>query len=159
MPSGRGQRLPPGEAARRKAERKSAHAAAHLAALGKACEWCLLPFTAFRIDQKYCSAPHNNIAKSQRRKARLRGAAVGEPPSLWAVFERDGGTCALCRAEVDRSIRWPNGQSASVDHIVPISRGGNDGFDNVQLAHLVCNISKNDRLPGEARRPRRGLAA
>lgn len=135
--------------------------AAHRAALSgpRPCAWCLRAFTpksgwAVR-HQKYCCVPHQNIAKSVRRKARLRGAAAGEPPSLWAIYERDGGRCALCLEGVDRSIRWPDTRCASLDHVIPISRGGTDGSDNVQLAHLVCNIRKNDKLPGESKRPRR----
>lgn len=145
--------------AERKVERHAARAAARDAVLAKVCEWRLSPFTATTIRQKYCSEPHNNIAKSARRKARLRGAAVGEPPSLWAIYERDGGRCALCLGDVDRTIRWPDGRAASIDHIVPVSRGGTDGSSNVQLAHLVCNIRKNDKLPGESKRPSRGRAA
>jgi 5-methylcytosine-specific restriction endonuclease McrA len=34
----------------------------------------------------------------------------------------------------------------SIDHIVPIARGGEHEWDNVQPAHLGCNIQKNDRV-------------
>lgn len=35
--------------------------------------------------------------------------------------------------------------SASVDHIVPLSRGGEHSMNNVQCAHLSCNCSKSDQ--------------
>lgn len=54
--------------------------------------------------------------------------------------------CALCGEAVDRSLEWPHPLSKSVDHIVPISKGGTDDIENLQLAHLRCNISKHDRL-------------
>ena len=139
----------------RRAITKAKRQAARAALFEKRCEWCLQPFTATTTAQKFCCDAHNNIAKSQRRKARLRGAAVGEPPVLWAVYERDGGRCGLCGDGVERSIKWPDTRCASLDHIVPISRGGTDGSDNVQLAHLGCNQAKQNRLPGETRRPRR----
>ena len=36
--------------------------------------------------------------------------------------------------------------SASLDHIVPLSQGGTHTLGNVQLAHLVCNERKHDRI-------------
>lgn len=54
--------------------------------------------------------------------------------------------CALCGEGIDRSLKWPHPLSRSVDHIVPVSKGGSDELENLQLAHLRCNQSKNDRL-------------
>lgn len=119
----------------------------------RVCAWCLAPFTPAAVHQKFCSDKHNNIAKAVRRKARLRGASVGEPVSRWEIYERDGGFCGLCRQAVDRGLRWPHPGSASVDHVVPITRGGKDAANNLQLAHLGCNLRKQNKLPGEARKP------
>jgi HNH endonuclease len=38
--------------------------------------------------------------------------------------------------------------SASIDHIMPLEAGGSDDGDNLQLAHLFCNLHKNDSRPG-----------
>jgi len=130
----------------RRATRLAARAAARAALLQKCCEWCLQPFTATTTMQKFCCDAHNNIAKSQRRKARLRGARVGTPPSLWTIYERDGGRCGICGDGVERSIRWPDQRAPSIDHIVPITRGGTDEAANLQLAHLRCNQAKGNRL-------------
>lgn len=35
-----------------------------------------------------------------------------------------------------------------MDHIVPKSKGGSNGRDNLQLAHPFCNQSKGNRMPG-----------
>lgn len=67
------------------------------------------------------------------------------------VFERDGWLCQLCGGGVDGSLSFPEPGSASVDHIVPLSRGGSHTWENVQLAHLGCNMSKGARYgDGEA---------
>jgi 5-methylcytosine-specific restriction endonuclease McrA len=110
------------------------------------CSWCRTDFIGAKRGQKFCCWPHNNIAKSVRRKARLRGARVGEPVSLWTIYERDAGRCGICLERVDRSVRWPNQAAASLDHIIPISRGGTDEAGNLQLAHLRCNLSKGNRV-------------
>lgn len=39
----------------------------------------------------------------------------------------------------------PTDATRSVDHVVPYSRGGSNTADNCQLAHLICNLRKNNR--------------
>jgi hypothetical protein len=58
------------------------------------------------------------------------------------IFERDGWICQICVEEIDRSLEWPHPRSVSLDHIVPVSRGGQHTVGNVQCAHLCCNSSK-----------------
>jgi 5-methylcytosine-specific restriction endonuclease McrA len=37
---------------------------------------------------------------------------------------------------------YPDRRYPTIDHIVPLSVGGTDTRDNVQIAHLFCNLSK-----------------
>jgi 5-methylcytosine-specific restriction endonuclease McrA len=60
------------------------------------------------------------------------------------VYARCGWVCMLCGERVDPKITGEMGKS--LDHIIPISRGGEHSYANTQLAHLVCNKRKNDRL-------------
>lgn len=76
------------------------------------------------------------------RRALKAGAAAGPAFSNADVFERDGWVCGLCSEPVDRGVSYPDPLSASLDHVVPLSRGGAHSFENVQLAHLVCNVRK-----------------
>lgn len=58
--------------------------------------------------------------------------------------------CALCGRPVDFSLKYPDPMCATVDHIVPIDRGGHPSdIDNLQLAHLTCNRAKADKLQQE----------
>jgi 5-methylcytosine-specific restriction endonuclease McrA len=68
-----------------------------------------------------------------------------------AVFRRDRWICQLCGEPVDRLKRYPNPASASIDHRVPLSKGGGHNFANAQLAHLHCNKCKGAKfqLPRE----------
>lgn len=66
------------------------------------------------------------------------------------VFERDGWLCQLCGEEIDRDLVCPNPRAASLDHKIPISRGGRHTYDNVQCAHFGCNSRKGNRLQCEA---------
>lgn len=63
---------------------------------------------------------------------------VGPPLTRRAVFARDGGRCVYCGAP-----------ATSLDHVVPRSRGGHHGWDNVVSACRRCNHIKGDRHIGE----------
>jgi 5-methylcytosine-specific restriction endonuclease McrA len=58
------------------------------------------------------------------------------------IFDRDAGRCHLCGKRVDPKLRWPDPWSQSVDHLIPIARGGTHEPRNVALAHLRCNQSR-----------------
>lgn len=51
------------------------------------------------------------------------------------IIERDGYHCINCGAT----------KNLSVDHIVPISKGGSDDLDNLQMLCRSCNSSKGAR--------------
>ena len=85
----------------------------------------------------------------QRRRARKKATQV-ESFRHVDVFERDGWVCALCGRDVDRELRHPHPLSASLDHRRPLALGGTHTLSNVQLAHLVCNVSRQTKpIPGE----------
>jgi 5-methylcytosine-specific restriction endonuclease McrA len=85
---------------------------------------------------------------ARSRGAGQRAKKLGLPYeriSAEVVIVRDGWICGLCSCEIDREAVWPQPQSASIDHIIPVSRGGSHTYDNVQAAHLVCNLRKGNR--------------
>lgn len=73
----------------------------------------------------------------------------GSAIALRVIVERDEGICQLCGNSVDVDARFPDRQSPSRDHIIPLSRGGSDLPENVQLAHLGCNMDKGASVPAE----------
>ena len=57
-----------------------------------------------------------------------------------ALFARDGWSCVYCGTA---------GGRLTLDHVVPRSRGGDSGWENVVTACAPCNLRKGDRLPEE----------
>lgn len=84
-------------------------------------------------------------AKAARRRALRRSNEVGDV-DLRALWISQCGICALCGERIDRSLSWPHPLSASVDHIVPLVRGGAHAQRNLQWTHLVENLRKGARL-------------
>jgi len=55
--------------------------------------------------------------------------------------------CGICGKPVDFSIRNPHPLAPTVDHIIPVSKGGHPtDIANLQLAHRCCNREKSDKL-------------
>ncbi len=69
--------------------------------------------------------------------------------SVELVGDRDDWICGICEQTVDPDLSVPQPDAPTVDHIVPLSRGGTHSPGNVQLAHFLCNSRKRDLLPGE----------
>lgn len=60
----------------------------------------------------------------------------------WAIkqlIRKHNGCCALCGGRVELS---EGSRQATVDHIIPVSRGGTDDITNLQLAHRDCNQAR-----------------
>lgn len=58
---------------------------------------------------------------------------------------RQSNVCALCGKEFKLA------KEVTIDHIVPLFRGGSDHISNLQLAHEHCNRDKGNKEPGGAR--------
>lgn len=59
--------------------------------------------------------------------------------------------CGICGKPVDKSLKYPDPMSPTIDHIIPIARGGHPAdLDNLQLAHRCCNRAKSDKIQSSA---------
>lgn len=76
------------------------------------------------------------------RKRAKRFGVEYEPVNKRRVFDRDGWRCGICGKRVRKTAKWPDLMCPSLDHIVPMSRGGGHTYVNVQCAHWRCNTRK-----------------
>jgi len=75
--------------------------------------------------------------------------AASEPYTLAYIAERDRYRCGLCHRKVNMNLAVPHRKAPTVDHIIPLSVGGDDTKANVHLAHFICNSMKSAGSAGE----------
>lgn len=101
--------------------------------------------------EQYCSAKCAKRwamrVKNDRRIRRLKNRPMDSDITLEKLFARDHGICYLC----GKSCDWADvtdgnagDQYPSIDHVKPVSKGGSHTWDNIKLAHRVCNLAKRD---------------
>jgi endogenous inhibitor of DNA gyrase (YacG/DUF329 family) len=113
-----------------------------------ACAWCQREFQPIG-NQRACNPECAKRVTCARKHARRRGQRrKQEIISLDYLYRRDRGVCGLCHRHVPRDLKAPHPQSATIDHIVPLSQGGRHVIENAQLAHYKCNTIKGNRPCG-----------
>jgi 5-methylcytosine-specific restriction endonuclease McrA len=80
---------------------------------------------------------------AKRRRKRIR---QGERIKAREIYERDEWTCKLCGLPVERKAKGKHPWKATLDHVIPLAKGGRHCKNNVQCAHWKCNNEKGDSL-------------
>lgn len=88
-------------------------------------------------------AKRKSKASAQRARAARKRNAEGHHTAedVRAQHKAQKGKCYYCKSSV--------GDKYHVDHVVPLSRGGANGPENLVIACGTCNMSKRDKLPHE----------
>ena len=83
------------------------------------------------------------VLPSESRKARAKKAGGSFTiKEFTAKCEKYNWQCAYCGCELDR-------QTATADHVTPLSRGGSSNISNIVPACLHCNLTKNTKTGKE----------
>lgn len=102
-----------------------------------------------RDKDKRISLVENQLHK---RRARRNQAPFEEGITRIALRKRDGDYCSYCSVELN-FVRAKNreftGHDATIEHRLPLSRGGSHVWDNVVLACRNCNLSKGSKTEEE----------
>ena len=97
--------------------------------------------------REWDEANRDRATEAARKKRARKLAAFVAQVDAARVLARDSGTCQLCTRPIDPSLAWPHPMSFSLDHVIPLSRGGTHEPANVQASHFRCNSVKGNRTP------------
>lgn len=86
--------------------------------------------------------PDKSSEYLNRRRAQKRGNGARERFTRTEIGDRDGWACGICGLPVDKTLRFPDQQSPSLDHIIPLSLGGEHTRANSRIAHWICNVRR-----------------
>lgn len=135
--------------------RKRARAGKQRPIYKRICKGCAENFVTKRQNQLYCCEKCGDWMREQtkRENAKKRDAvqwkAANRPTWKAKIYYRDKGICQLCYKPIDLTLEHPNQMSFSIDHIVPVSMGGDHILKNLQSAHLICNSKRGNKPIGE----------
>lgn len=111
--------------------------------LKKRREWYTRTYEERRgIGQKYSAIRRARIASSPKLEHVVREDVL----KLW------GSLCHICDLPIDLTINaaprkgdlnWKSG--LHLDHVIPLSRGGEHTLENIKPAHAICNIRKSNK--------------
>jgi 5-methylcytosine-specific restriction endonuclease McrA len=87
------------------------------------------------MDETYEIISEEEISREKGKARRLR-------QSTWWIRKIEGGTCHYCGQQVGR-------ENLTMDHVVPLSRGGKSKKGNLVPACKACNNKKKYLLPVE----------
>jgi 5-methylcytosine-specific restriction endonuclease McrA len=126
-------------------KRKSAGELARMVKREVTCDGCGKSFIAEHPRARWCSKKCAN-----RHWGLVRSRQRGRPSTARytdrEIFERDGWVCQICQRPVDREAKRLHPDGATIDHVVPLPRGGSDEPTNIVTAHWRCNRDKRARM-------------
>lgn len=103
----------------------------------------------------YCSEGCRRKHTNRKHDKRIdRAKRIDKSISLKKLYKRDKGICWLCGGKCDYKdySKDENGNFIvgtdypSIDHVYPLSKGGDHVWSNVRLAHHYCNILKSNKV-------------
>lgn len=85
---------------------------------------------------------YDNLEKAKEAKRawylRNKRSVPYEKINREDVYLKDGMICGICGGCLEMS-------DFTIDHIIPISKGGGHVFGNVHSAHRICNIRRGTK--------------
>jgi len=106
---------------------------------------CSQRYTNKHKDKTTVAYKAGRARQRRNRRARLLNAFV-ETVRIEVLFDRDRGRCQLCGKKLNDKRVVPHPMAVTLDHIIPLSKGGEHSYRNTQLACYSCNTKKGNRV-------------
>lgn len=114
------------------------------------CRICASPYVTKNTDvtcSEECAETYRRtVARMHKatRRARMKQAFV-EPVNPRIVYARSDYKCHLCGEPLRMDLTAPEWLAPTVDHVIPLAKGGKHSYSNTKAAHFICNARKGDR--------------
>lgn len=82
--------------------------------------------------------PERDIARTQHRRARKKGNGGEYTADEWKALCQQYNNCCLACNRDDVTL--------TVDHVIPLIRGGSNDISNIQPLCKSCNSKKNTKI-------------
>ena len=120
------------------------------------CKECGRAFES-KWGKQFCSTKCKNrwrnhlaeVKKSNRTKIAKKNGKYDNSISLEKLFARDKGICYICGKHLDLNAYYNYPSAPTIEHVIPIIKGGTHTWDNVKLACRQCNSKKGSKLSKE----------
>lgn len=100
-----------------------------------------------------CARRALNKNKELKRRHIMSKVMIDSDITIQKLFHRDNGVCYLCGELCDWEDKVIRGDTIicgnrypSIDHVIPLAKGGLHSWNNIKLAHRICNSLKADKL-------------
>lgn len=102
-----------------------------------------------RIEQKYAWIINfrNHQVINRPQPSKLPAPSIQNSLFERAITIRDKGICHLCHQHIVEtdSFKWCKSKAPSIDHLIPLSKGGSNYPSNLKLACISCNKSRGNK--------------
>lgn len=111
----------------------------------RARDRCAMHYKVWARAEGRLSQSHwNDRTKANRalREQRISSNRTGIRPTVARLLKRDGAHCGWCDQPIDMTLTYPHRMYRTIDHVVPLSKGGEHSMDNTRLLHWACNSGR-----------------
>lgn len=98
---------------------------------------------------------YNRTTRAKTNKSRFAKSSSNKSNyfSVDTVIDTYGSDCHLCDKPIDLKASRKVGaseweMSLHIDHVIPLSKGGDDTLENVRPSHAQCNLMKSAKISG-----------
>lgn len=100
------------------------------------CGRCGKSLVGLRSNAIYCSRTCKSLDHNFKNKRKTRATTTARRREIWV---RDQGCCYICQKPVGP-------KEFELDHLIPVSRGGNSNPENLAVSCRFCNRSRGNRI-------------